>query len=245
MEDYQRVARNTIRDFIEFTPKIHIGIIPDGNRRWHKNQGMGADALRMIQALYHQYKQSLQRLLATPTKDVYEMQPTHMFRVGHVTLYLLSKDNLLKRNDGTLDMVKEALFHIHNDVMQDDCLFLDAYSIHFIGDLECLSSDMLQMCQKIESRANRGKFSLCIALAYDPVSDARKWLNGDPSRFQGQTPIDVVIRSGGEQRSSGFFPLHTLYSEWVYLTPLFPDLTMQDIHDAIADFLNRNRRFGS
>jgi undecaprenyl diphosphate synthase len=59
-----------------------------------------------------------------------------------------------------------------------------------------------------------------------------------------RTQIDLVIRSGGQLRSSGFFPLQTLYSEWIYLDELWPDMTQEHINQAINLFLTRKRNFG-
>jgi undecaprenyl diphosphate synthase len=57
--------------------------------------------------------------------------------------------------------------------------------------------------------------------------------------------LDLVIRTSGEQRSSGFFPAQTLYSEWVYEPKLFPDFTVLDLVAALDAFRARDRRKGA
>jgi undecaprenyl diphosphate synthase len=56
---------------------------------------------------------------------------------------------------------------------------------------------------------------------------------------------DVVIRSSGEQRVSGFLPLQTIYSELFFLDTLFPDMTFELVREVAEQFRWRKRRFGS
>ena len=80
-----------------------------------------------------------------------------------------------------------------------------------------------------------------VALAYDPIEDARAFL-ADASGSRRQ--IDLVVRTSGERRSSGFFCMQTLYSEWFYCKKLFPDFGVADMVDVLTRFAGRQRRFG-
>jgi undecaprenyl diphosphate synthase len=125
--------------------------------------------------------------------------------------------------------------------------------IQFVGELQELPPDILDLCNQISAKGT-GNFVITAAIGYDPVADARKITSGnisdnkvfDPTGITrpSQRNIDLVFRSGGELRASGFFPLQTLYSEWVYTPTLFPDVTIDDINNAISDFLQRKRNFG-
>lgn len=130
--------------------------------------------------------------------------------------------------------------------------------VQFIGELDRLPLAMRRRCGQISAvvsavarlseplLAPARRTCLHIALAYDPVEDARRViLGGDNSRSVAQPGIDLVIRTSGEQRSSGFFPMHTLYSEWVYLSELFPDLTISRLLEALRAFRMRGRRYGA
>ena len=60
----------------------------------------------------------------------------------------------------------------------------------------------------------------------------------------GMPDPDLVIRTGGERRTSGYLPWQSVYSE-LYFTPiLFPDFTPDQLMEAINDFSQRDRRFG-
>lgn len=151
--------------------KVHVGIIPDGNRRWSTMQD--CNILEVLPLLK-------ERILRTRSDTRY----THIGLIREISIYLLSKDNSIKRNDNTLYLIPQAIQTIIND------------------------------CRKIVQKEDRPE----------------------------QSDIDIVVRSGGEKRSSGFFPLHTLYSEWYYSPKLFPDITMDD---ALKYYFSRHRRFGA
>lgn len=56
---------------------------------------------------------------------------------------------------------------------------------------------------------------------------------------------DLLIRTSGELRLSGFLPWQTVYSEFIFLEKLWPDFTPEDLDNAIDVFLKRNRKFGA
>lgn len=81
-----------------------------------------------------------------------------------------------------------------------------------------------------------------LGFAYDPVADFVRVATGRDARRQ--PPIDLVVRTGGEHRTSGFFPYHCIYSEYVFLPKYFPDLRLEDVETALATYRGRQRRFG-
>lgn len=208
--------------------QLHIGIIPDGNRRWSRENNQSIDAL-------------LDKINLIFIRSMMEEKkyPDSFSQIGSITMYVLSKDNLIKRNDATLNMIRNGL-HIVNAKMA----FLQTAKVQFIGELHLLPDDIRALCREIESKSNQlGTFVLTVGIAYDPLLDTRRVILDDSSRPK-QTDIDLIIRTGGEKRSSGFFPMHTMYSEWFYLDKYFPDITLGDIGQCIDAFHKRNRRFG-
>lgn len=211
--------------------KIHMGIIPDGNRRWCKQNGKTLDNYaKMIEeimfGLYNSHKNE---------RDVaYES----FFLVGELSVYVLSKDNMLKRDDGTLKFIEMAL-DIVCSLMRIDSVN-SRVKLDFIGDIESLPPvirEQIELCRRL----SRGWFPVHLAIGYDPIEDSANYLKeGMASR----TPIDMVLRSGGEKRSSGFFPLQTLYSEWMYYDELWPDMTAMKFNECLLDFVSRKRNFG-
>ncbi len=208
---------------------IHIGIIPDGNRRWAKHNKI------------EQY--NIENVMTNIIKKIISSEK-HTFKnlnmIGEVTLYLLTRDNL-DRKDNTVQTIN-AILKRFPDLITDDMIKL--FSIQFIGNLELLPKDLYNSCEIIKNKFDKnGRIKINVAVAYDPISDIKQIFENSPSRPI-QSNIDLVIRTGGELRSSGFFPLQTLYSEWIYLPKYFPDFTIQDLDNCISEYLKRSRRFG-
>ena len=105
--------------------------------------------------------------------------------------------------------------------------------------------------------ANRG-LHLVIALGYggreDIVNAARvaaKQGKIDKEHFEealsshGLPPLDLIVRSGGERRLSGFMLYEAAYAELLFLDKLWPDMTAEDVDAAFGDFAARTRKFGA
>lgn len=211
---------------------MHIGIIPDGNRRWCRQNGVPYTCL-------------IDMLIAKLASDEFHnaMHVAPMSQVTAFSMYLLSRDNLVKRNDDTLSMVTNALERVAAELerLEDPA----SLRVRFVGELDLLPRHMRSLTERIESmcRDPDARVSIYGAIAYDPVADAGRVASR--CRPVEQPPIDLVIRTGGEMRSSGFFPMHTLYSEWFYEPKLFPDFDLADLERIIAAFDARSRRFGA
>lgn len=212
--------------------KIHVGIIPDGNRRWCRAHNKAV--IDLVQMQRSMFVNLLQEQLWASYNN--------LDRVGELTIYLLSKDNLLKRQDNTVEMVGQLLEFLVDDIQAVPNTAGKA-RIRFIGELDLLPPKLQHLCKEIEHITAHGKFTVTCAIAYDPIADSARWLRSQDKNTQGR-PIDVVIRTGGELRSSGFFPLQCLYSEWFFLPKMFPDLTLKDVDNVVSAFSRRNRRFG-
>jgi undecaprenyl diphosphate synthase len=211
---------------------VHIGVIPDGNRRWCRARCVDYNAL---------VEHHVSRIRSWIDKPEAELAAySHVAQITELSIYLLSKDNLLKRDDGTCAMVHEVLRRA-----------LDVYRatpararlrVRFVGMRELLPPAMQQLLLDIERETAGGSFLVTAAVAYDPIVDARQTLCGGAARDQSQ--IDVVVRTGGELRSSGFYPLNTLYSEWAYPPTLFPDFDLAQLESVLCEVATRQRRFG-
>lgn len=123
--------------------------------------------------------------------------------------------------------------------------FKQNVQINVIGELHLLPTHITYMCNKIHHLTQGSHATLCvyIALAYDPEKDITRQLKL-PNELR-RPPIDLVVRTSGERRSSGFFPLETMYSEWYYEDKLFPDWKLRDFVKALHEFQGRERRFGA
>jgi len=217
--------------FKQLLPKIHLGIIPDGNRRWCKKNGKSLDnyAKMIEEILFGLYNSH---------RDERDIAYDSFFLIGELSVYVLSKDNLKKRDDGTLKFIEMAL-DIVCSLMRIDSIN-SRVKLDVIGDVSALPVVMQRQIEMI-TRLSCGWFPIHLAVGYDPVEDSAELLRAG---MQTRTPIDMVLRSGGEKRSSGFFPMQTLYSEWVYYDELWPDMTAMKFNESLLEFVARKRNFG-
>ena len=90
------------------------------------------------------------------------------------------------------------------------------------------------------------KYNLFLGIAYDFKKDLINYgINTNNNYNRNQSEIDIVIRTGGELRLSGFFPSHVNYAEFFYYKKFWPEIKIKDIDSVVSDFKNkRKRRFG-
>lgn len=215
---------------------VHIGLIPDGNRRWCKsNYKTLKDVSSHWVTMLNTFMQNA-KLLSSYTA---------FLDVDHISLYILSMDNM-KREDITVDVVFQTFAHLLREPWFIS--FLQNINLNVIGKHDTLSPKYQNIIESLRYSSSMvpKKTTIHIAICYDPLTDAHNVTCGnDSSRTWKQPELDMVIRTGGEKRTSGFFPLHTAYAEWFFLDKMFPDLSIMDIHQCIIDLKeSRKRRFG-
>jgi undecaprenyl diphosphate synthase len=234
-------ANISAADYFQSLPKIHVGIIPDGNRRWCKQNNKSrqdyADMIQyVIKKVYNEYRDKIEDQALAPEQQAL---PYESFRlVDEISIYVLSKDNLLKRTDETMMLIEKTMDIICTLMRIESNKHLIKFDVY--GDVSLLPTAIqAQIADCV--RLSQGTFPIHLAIGYDPIEDSEIYLEeGLDSRRQ----MDLVIRSGGQIRSSGFFPLQTLYSEWVYFDDLWPDMNQEKFNKALLEYLGRQRNFG-
>jgi undecaprenyl diphosphate synthase len=131
-------------------------------------------------------------------------------------------------------------------------------TVKFIGNLEMLPEDLKSYCKKVnQEKEIDGKCVLIVALSYGgrdeivraikKVEDFSKLDIDMFSNFLDTKNIpdpDIVIRTGGEQRLSGFLTWQSVYSELFFVKKYWPDFSKDDFKGIVDDYIKRNRRFG-
>ncbi|WP_181034230.1 isoprenyl transferase [Arthrobacter sp. GMC3] len=227
----------------------HIGVMVDGNRRWAKQfnaptgQGHQAGADKILEFLG--WCQDL--------------------GIKVVTLYMLSTDNM-SRSTEELD---ELMGIIANTL---DLLDADAdISVHAMGAPELLPDYLAERLSTLTTRVPaKERIHVNMAIGYggrrEIVDAVRELLRDagsagrtmeevaetlsvdDISKFlytRGQPDPDLVIRTSGEQRLSGFLMWQSAYSEFYFCEALWPAFRKIDFLRALRDYAGRSRRFGS
>lgn len=229
---------------------MHIGIIPDGHRRYareknitnHEAYTYGFNVLiNLIETFF--FKQDL--------NNVYFFDLTS--KINEVTIYISSIDNITKRNENDVNCIIDMINKYINYYETNKKLFFqNEIQINFVG--EYLNYDIFpleKMMTIIDETKNFNLKTLNLAVAYDPryeLLNAYKYNSENISilykNLYVSTQIDVVFRTGYETRTSGFFPMQTLYSEWFFIQKHWPEMTIEILKNLLQEYTQREKRFG-
>ena len=221
----------------------HVAIILDGNRRFAK---------RLMQEPWKGHEYGFKKV---------ETILDHAREIGlkEATLYCLSVENIKKRPKEELEFLYKIFRKMFKDLDKDK---IEKYKIriNFIGKLELLPKDLKEQCENLkeETKNNQG-FIVNYAVAYggrQEIIDAIKKIIKDkikPEEISDeiiknnlylQNEPDLIIRTGGETRTSNFLPWQSSYSEWFFLNKMWPEFETKDLDQCIEDFKKRKRNFG-
>jgi short-chain Z-isoprenyl diphosphate synthase len=228
----------------------HVGVILDGNRRWAERQG-GAKAS-------HGHAAGAQ-------KTIESIGWCDDLGIRVVTLYLLSTDNLSGRLGEELAALIPIIAELA-DTLADE----QKWRLQLVGDRESLPPALLEQLEGAELRtANIDGMHINLAVGYGgrkEIADAMRSILKSHAKqgtsiddlaelltpdlitehlyTGGQPDPDLVIRTSGEQRLSGFLLWQSAHSEFYFEEALWPDFRRVDFLRAIRAFEQRHRRFG-
>ena len=221
---------------------LHVAVIMDGNGRWATWRGLPRSAGHQagIQA----------------ARRVVEAAP--QLGVTALTLFAFSADNW-RRSDQEVRALMSLLRHYLRTELRR--LVESGVRLTVIGRRDRLPGDLSEAIAEAEASSICGdRLNLRIAVDYssrDAIACAAARLraeDGPPRTIldqllawpgcAGSTDVDLVIRSGGEKRLSDFLLWESAYAELCFVDTLWPEFGADDLRMAIADFQNRERRFG-
>ncbi|MGC6391873.1 MAG: polyprenyl diphosphate synthase [Alphaproteobacteria bacterium] len=232
---------------IQNTVPKHVGIIMDGNGRWATARGLprsvghwrGADAVEEA------------------------ISAAEEVGIKYITIYAFSSENW-RRPAAEISTVFGLLDHYIKTKAKT--LVDRGIRVRFLGERHRIDSHLVkQMDWLTEASRHNDKLHLNIAVDYggrrEIVSAARKIaalvMAGDiqltdidedlisANRYQPDVPDpELIIRTSGEMRLSNFMLWQSAYAEFISLSVLWPDFKKHHFHDAINQFMNRERRFG-
>ncbi|MCA1696488.1 MAG: isoprenyl transferase [Actinobacteria bacterium] len=247
---YPFYERRLIRDLRGRTLPRHVGVILDGNRRWAKASGNGGP-----DAGYRAGGKKVAQLLNWCDEAGVEV----------VTLWLLSTDNLARPKDEL-----DPLLRVIETVVDDLAGPRERWQLRIVGALDLLPTDnALKLKEAAERTTGRPGPTVNIAVGYGgrrEIADAvRSLLHEHASQgttieeladvldvdhiaqhlyTRGQPDPDLVIRTSGEQRLSGFLLWQSAHSEFYFCDAYWPDFRHVDFLRALRDYAARHRRFG-
>lgn len=229
----------------------HVAMMIDGNRRWARQLGYATAAHG------HRAGAAKMREFLGWCDDV---------GVRVVSLYLLSSDNLRKRDDRELSDLIEIIAELADGLSRER-----DWRVQIVGRADLLPADLARVLSDAEQRTktNTG-MHVNLAVGYggrNEIVDAVRSIIASHDRkggsleelaasltpeqigehlyTGGQPDPDLVIRTSGEQRLSDFLVWQSAHSEFYFVEALGPDLREVDFLRAIRDYASRDRRYGS
>lgn len=202
----------------------HVGLIPDGMRRWAKSRGV---------SLEDAYLQGAEKVA-----DILKVLRRH--NVKTVTVYNLSRANLA-RSQAELEPVFKASIAFLTTLIParfepDEC------SVRLHGDRSVLPEEYVAAARHAESVMCGDEFRVNILAAYDANDELRaahlqaQQQGGDLRGAFDIDDVDLVIRTSPEPLLSGFLPLQTQYAQLRFLTTPLNELEERHIEEFIDDY---------
>lgn len=223
------------------TPR-HVAIILDGNRRWARLRGLPA----MRGHYYGLYKALWPVVLDAPHQGI-----------DHLTVWGFSTENWNRKSEEI-----NYLLRIFERGIKNRINYLNQANIRLktIGQLERFPERVQKVIGEATTltAANTG-LTFTMALSYggrhELVAAAQQLVGKKPaevteaafaaSLYDPDLPdVDLLIRTSGERRLSGFMPWQLHYAELYFTDKLWPDFRPDDLAEALRDFSGRKRRFG-
>ena len=230
----------------DFIIPCHVGIIMDGNGRWATKRGLS-------RSVGHKAGADNIKKLCLHAADV---------GVKYLSLYAFSTENF-KRSAEEVNFLMDLFIRVFTTefkVFEENNV-----KVLFSGRREPLPKKVLETMDGIvEKTKNNTALVLNICLNYggqSEIADTTKkicqmYKDGlikleditpefiQHNLYQDLPPLDFVIRTSGELRTSNFMPYQSSYAEYYFPKILFPDFDNVEFDKAIEEFNKRNRRFG-
>jgi undecaprenyl diphosphate synthase len=168
--------------------------------------------------------------------------------IATLTTYAFSADNW-KRPPAEVDALMTLLaWYLEEEIPR---LQADGVRLAVIGRRDRLPAHVLASIERAEAATAHGQ-RICLRLAIDysaRESILRAAENRGPQSLRElldeAPPVDLLIRTGGEQRLSDFLLWECAYAELIFMTTMWPDFEAADLRRAVTEFHRRERRFGA
>ncbi len=222
-----------------------VGIIMDGNRRWAKNKGLPA---------FEGHRRGYETL-----KEI--VKCADEAKVGTLMVFAFSEENWKRAAEEVsfiLSLIREFILDQAREVIAKNvCL-------RFVGNIAQFPEDIAKGMRDLESESDKNTgITLAFCVSYGgrkEILHATKELiregNADTpdedfqKKFEeklyttGLPDPDIIIRTSGEMRLSGFLPWQTVYSELFFTRTFWPDFKKEEFLEILKEYAQRERRLG-
>ena len=222
----------------------HLGLIVDGNRRWAREHGL---------SVAEGHRQGYQNLKTVS-------QAAIKYGVRYVSAYVFSTENWKRDRQEVRDIMSILKWVLKHEVKD---FHRQNIRLRVIGSKAKLGAALVTAihdAEKLTERNSRGTILLCLDYGgQQEIVEATKQIAAlgiPPEAITADMiseylyapdvpPLDLVIRTSGEQRLSNFMLWEAAYSELLFSRAYWPDFGEKELQRAIRQYGRRNRRFGS
>ena len=223
---------------------VHVAIIPDGNRRWARRRGLPPAAGHLEG--YRTARRVLDSLWS--------------LGIRYISFYAMSRENCTRRPVEERERLYQILSMAVEELLSDPRVAGGRVRLYFAGDLGLLPGWLRErLLEANKATRGNGPHVLAIASCYSPAWELAEALRAAaekgeapaaPEEARKLLPLgwlpepDLLIRTGGERRLSGFLLCHAAYTELFFTDTLWPDFSPEELCRALCWFQSRERRFG-
>jgi undecaprenyl diphosphate synthase len=240
-------SRDAEGDAARRTVPCHVAIIMDGNGRWAKARGLPRSA-------GHRAGAEAARKAVRAAGEA---------GVECLTLYAFSSENWRRPAAEINDLTGLLRFYVKREL---ESLHKEGIRLKILGDHKAFESDVARLVDEAVVRtAGNRRMTLAIALNYGARGElvhatrrlAERVAAGelepaaiDEAQIEGERdthdlpPLDLLIRTSGEQRLSNFLLWQAAYAELLFVDTLWPDFNGDTMDAALAEYARRERRYG-
>jgi undecaprenyl diphosphate synthase len=221
----------------------HIGIIMDGNRRWAKAHDLSAN---------QGHKKGLDTLVEV-------VGYAKKKNIKHLTVYAFSTENWNRKPKEVKYLMNLVAAAIRKYLKR---LNQESVKILFLGDKNGIDENISKILEEAENTTKSNEaITLCACFNYggqNEIVHAVKKIIQKDVQVQDVTedtisenlfapdvpPVDIMVRTSGEQRISNFMLWRIAYSELMFVNKHWPDFDKNDLDEVIKEYSKRQRRFG-
>ncbi len=218
----------------------HLGIIADGNRRWAKEKG-----LPKIEG-HRQGLKTIEELVKAAAKA----------EIPYLTFYVFSTENWGREKaevEYIMKLAETKIMQMAEKMAKNNVRLL---ILGARGKVNPTLTSLGEKAEKITKDCTGTTVCFCfnyggeqeIADAANKALEADKKITPETIRkhlYHPEVPdVDMMVRTSGEERISGFMLWRVAYSELMFLDKYFPEMNAKDITEIIKEYEKRNRRFG-
>lgn len=245
IEDQKRNFLNLGKSVLNIKDRIprHIAIIPDGNRRWATKRGLNI-------LMGHKKSTTYERIIAL-------LEEAEQLGIKYITVWGFSTENWRRDSEeikNIFGLILKGLKRFRKEAKKNQIRF------RHLGRKDRLPKKLIEEISKLEEETKEfDKFNIQLCIDYGGRDEITRAINkllrsgvkeikeDDLSRYLDSNDIpdpDLIIRTSGEKRTSGFMPFQSIYAELYFADVGFPDFGPEELRKAVEEFAERKRKFG-